>query len=307
MGWGLWLRLITANDGLIPGDVWMPTLAAAALALGGLLAWSAKSPRRLLPWVGMGATGAVLLAASLAGDGAATVISAGGTAWALGMASFFLGDSWRRDAPWWNIPSLVGMLTLLGAPLTLGFVTEATLFGGLMQGDHIEWGGVIFWGTVCGNLFLVPSLVRRFLIPPSSPLPVQRGLIVARGIGVGLPALLLIVAGLHPSFLVGDGSTLSLGSLFARPGLVGWLVWVTSLAFGGLLAWQDGTLRPRIELWLNAAHDLLRLEWLYYAVVGALDRGLSLFRAADEVVGGAGALLWSWFLFLLLLLVWGSQ
>jgi len=42
-------------------------------------------------------------------------------------------------------------------------------------------------------------------------------------------------------------------------------------------------------------------------VAGALDRGLSMLRAAGEVVGGAGALLWSWLLFFLLLLVWGGR
>jgi hypothetical protein len=59
-------------------------------------------------------------------------------------------------------------------------------------------------------------------------------------------------------------------------------------------------------LLLGAVHDVLRLEWFYSAVAGAFDRGLSVFRVANEVVGGAGALLWSLLLFLLLLLVWGG-
>jgi hypothetical protein len=82
---------------------------------------------------------------------------------------------------------------------------------------------------------------------------------------------------------------------------------MTSLAGGGVLAWQDRNLRSRIGLLLTAAHDLLRLDWLYDAVLGAVGRGLSVLRAADEIVGGAGALLWSWLLFLVLLLAWGSK
>ncbi|MBN1977673.1 MAG: hypothetical protein JW918_09755 [Anaerolineae bacterium] len=66
-------------------------------------------------------------------------------------------------------------------------------------------------------------------------------------------------------------------------------------------------MRDRIEFLLDAIHDFLRLEWLYDVVVGAMDRGLGAIRAADEVVGGAGALLWSLLLFLLLLLIWTSQ
>jgi len=132
--------------------------------------------------------------------------------------------------------------------------------------------------------------------------------VVARGIGLGLPMLSLVVAGLYPPLLVGGVRIPALGSLFVMPGLTGWLLWVVSLAGGGVLAWQEGTIRPKIELWLSVIHDLLCLEWLYDAVVGALSRGLSVLRAADEVVGGRGALLWSWLLFLLLiLLVWGSK
>ncbi len=320
VGWGLWLHLATASGGFIPGGTWVLTLAAVNLALGGFLAWSCESPSHILPWIGMAATGVVLLAAGLAGESAAAVIAAGSVAWALGVAVLFLknglGDGLQRAALWWSIPSLVGALALLGVPLTLGFVIEATLIGGLTQGGHMGWGGAFFFG----NLFLVPSLARWLLmIPPpapprsgegSPPRPRREGgrgvRTVARGVGLGLPALLLIVAGLHPSLLVGDVPVPSLSLLFAMPGLMGWLLWAVSLACGGVLAWQEGALRPRIELLLSAIYDLLHLEWLYSAVAGALDRGVSVLRVADEVTGGAGALLWSWLLFLLLLLVLGG-
>jgi formate hydrogenlyase subunit 3/multisubunit Na+/H+ antiporter MnhD subunit len=310
VGWGLWLRLIDINGGVIPGATWVPTAAAVVLSLGGLLAWSCESPRRLLPWIGMSANSAVLLAAGLAGKGASVVVLAGSVAWASAIAVFFLGDGWHRESPWWNIPSLVGMLTLLGLPFTLGFVTAATLLGRLVQEGLLE-GGIIFWGVVLGNLFLVPSLVRRLLVAPSSPPPEQRGVIIARGVGLGMPVLLLIGAGIYPPFLlggsVGSDTVPSLGLLFVMPGLVGWLLWAVSFVLGGLLAWQDGFLRSKIGPLLSVIHDVLRLEWLYSAVVGALGRGLSVFESADEVIGGAGALLWSLLMFLLFLLVRGGS
>ncbi len=301
VGWGLWLRLVPANGGFLPGSTWVLIVAAVTLALGSLLAWSCKAPRHVSRWVGMGVAGAVLLAAGLAGESAAAVIAAGSVAWVLGGAVMFLSDGLRRESPWWSIPSLVGALALLGAPLTLGFVTEATLIGGLTKGGHLGWGGAFF----LGNLFLVPSLVRWLLLPPSSPAREggRRARAVAYGVGMGLPMLLLIVAGLYPPLLVGSVLAPTLGLLFAMPGLTGWLLWVVSLACGGVLAWQEEALHPRIELLLSAMHDLLCLEWLYDAVVGALDRGLSVLWAADEVMRGAGALLWSWLIFLLLL-VW---
>ncbi|MEE8391157.1 MAG: hypothetical protein V3S14_10225, partial [Anaerolineae bacterium] len=154
-----------------------------------------------------------------------------------------------------------------------------------------------------------PALVRRLLISPLDSLPDRRERAVARGVGLGLPMLLLIVAGLYPPLLMGSGAGSeipSLGSSFAMPGLVGWLLWVLALACGGLLAWQERVLRSRIGLLLGAVHDVLRLEWLYSLVTGAFERGLNLFRAADQVIGGSGALLWSLLLFLLLLLMWGG-
>lgn len=313
IGWGLWLRLASANGGSIPGGTWVPTMAMATLAVGGFLAWSCRSPRSMLPWIGMVVTGAVLLAAGLAEESAAAVISTGSVAWALGVGVIFLSDGLQQESPWWNLPALVGALTLMGLPLTLGFVTEAVLIGGLTMEDPLRRRVAFF----VGNLFLIPSLVRWLLSPSSAsppdtcrhhrPTAAVGALLVARGIGLGLPALLLIVAGFYPPLLVGSGLSLSLGKLFAMPSLAGWLLWAISLAGGGVLAWQEGNLRPRIEFLLSAAHDLLRLDWLYDAVAGALNRGLSVLRAADEVIRGTGALLWSWLLFLTFLLVWGGK
>jgi len=302
-GWGLWLRLASVNGGAIPGGAWVPIMAAASLAVGGFLAWSCKTPRSMLPWIGMGVTGAVLLAAVMAGGSATAVISAGSVAWMLGVTLLFLSAGLQEKAVWWTLPPLVGALALVGAPLTLGFVAESTLLGGFAREGRLEWGVAFF----VGNLFLIPALVRWLLLPASSPPPTHRWQLGVCGIGLGLPALLLLVAGFYPPLFVGvSRPPVLVGTLFTMPGLVGWLLWVVSLAGGGVLAWQERNLRPKIELWLSAAHDLLRLAWLYDMVLGALDRGMALLRAADEVVSGAGALLWSWLLFLVIILVWGK-
>ena len=308
VGWGLWLRLCIINGGIIPSDAWVSTLAVGTLAIGALLAWTSESPRRSLPWVGIGTNGALLLVAGFAGKSASSVIIIGSVGWALSVAIFFLGEGWQQKALLWNIPLVIGLLTLLGSPLTLGFVTVSNLFGGLVQESHIEWG-MAFWGALLGYLLLVPSLIRRLLVPPLTPVPEHREMIVARGVGLGVPTLLLIVTGLFPSILIGAnvGSEVpSLRSLLVMPGVVGWLLWVVVIACGGVIAWLERFLRSRIDLLLNAVHDILRLEWFYDSVIGALDRGLNMFQAANEIIGGAGALLWSLLLFLLFLLVWGG-
>ena len=113
VGWGLWLRLVAANGGSLPGGTWVLIVAAVTLALGSFLAWSCRAPRHVLRWVGMGVTGAVLLAAGLAGKSGAAVVVAGSVAWALGVAVIFLkngpSDELQRggESPWWNIPPLI--------------------------------------------------------------------------------------------------------------------------------------------------------------------------------------------------------
>ena len=302
VGWGLWLRLVSTNGGLMPESGWVPAVAAATLAVGSFMAWSCENPRRALPWVGEAVTGAVLLTASLAGGRASLIIVVGSVGWALGVGLLFMSYGLHRHHPWWSVPSLVGALAVFGAPLTLGFVTQASLVGELVSGGRLVWGVVLF----AGQLFLIPALARLLLVPSPSPLPSRRLPLVVRGIGLGLPTALLAAAGVHPPLLVVALETPSLRSLFAMPGLAGWLLWVVSSAVGCLLAWQEGNLRPRIASPLGLVHDLLRLEWLYDALAGAVERGLSVLRVADEMVGGAGALLWSWVLFLILLLIWGS-
>jgi NADH:ubiquinone oxidoreductase subunit 2 (subunit N) len=303
LGWGLCLRLVMMNGGSFPGGAWVTLLAALTLGLGGFFAWSSKSLRAILPWVSLGVTGAILLAVSLIGAGATDVIVAGCVVWTLGMAVLFSSEGLRRQAPWWSIPALIGALALLGIPLTLGFGYQASLLGGIARAGRLGWGTAFF----VGNLFLVASLTRWLLAPAASPLPERYWRLAAHGVSLVIPAALLLVAGFYPPLLVVGTSAPSMGALFSMPGLAGWLVWLVSLSVGGVLAWQDESVRQRAGLLLDALYDLLRLEWLYDLLVGALERGLSALRAVDEVVEGAGALLWSLLIFLLLLLIWSSQ
>jgi len=303
IGWGLWLRLASVNGGFIPRDPWVLPLAAATLAVGSFMAWARENPRSAFQWIGAGVTGAGLLAARLAGGEAIPVMIASGATWALGTTLLFLSDGLSQETVWWRLPALFGALALLGTPFTLGFVTEATLIEGLTRTESLVWGGAFF----VGNLFMVPALARCLLLPTSPSLPNNRWLLLTRGIGLGIPALLLILVGLHPPLLISDAQFPTLKTLFTAPGLIGWLLWILSLSGSGVLAWQDKNLRPRMKLLLKAVYDLLNLNWFYTALEGALNRGLSTLRAADDLIGGAGALLWSWLLFLILLLTWGNK
>jgi formate hydrogenlyase subunit 3/multisubunit Na+/H+ antiporter MnhD subunit len=302
LGWSLWIRIALATGGRIPSGDWLPTFAGLTLVLASLMAWACERPRRSLAWIGVAMNGVVLLAAVLAGESAPLVLSAGGMTGMLALAGLYFFPGWDRKAPWWNLPFIVNGLAVLGSPLTLGFVSLATLTGALTAGGYLGWGGAFF----VGQILLVPALVR-WISSRDAHTPQAPSAIIMQALGVAPGAILLVAAGLSLPVLLPTADTLSLGMLFSMPGLAGWLLWLVALAGGGILAWQDRNLRPRMKILLSAIYDFVRLEWLYDALVGALDRGLNVLRLSDAMIGGAGALLWSWVLFLILLLVWGNR
>jgi hypothetical protein len=257
----------------------------------------------MVPWIGMGVTAATLLSATLMGDDCAAIISTGCVAWALGVTVLLLSDGLRRGAPWWSIPALFGSLALMGLPASLGFISQMHLLGGIARTPRLWWLAAFF----LGNSLLVAALTRRLRAAATSPLPSSYWWLGVHGIALGLPALLLLVSGFFPSLLVVGVELPSLGMLVSLPRVVGWVLWILALVGGGVLGWQDENVRAKIAFLMSAAHDFVRLDWFNESVVGAMEQGLRVLRVVDEVVGGAGSLMWSLLLFLLILLVWSSQ
>jgi hypothetical protein len=130
---------------------------------------------------------------------------------------------------------------------------------------------------------------------------------MAHDAGLIGPALLLVAVGAAPPLLFAGSTQLSLRFLLTEPGLIGWLLWGGALLIGGILGWQDAYLRPRVSLSLDVLQDILRLDWAWALLVGALEQGLTVLRAVDDVLGGRGALLWSFIMLLLLILVWRAR
>jgi len=302
LGWGLWLRLAEVNGGPLPGGSWLLTLGTISIAASGFLAWSASDSQRAPAWISVAVNSLILVGAGLAGANAVSIILAGSIGWAAGLTALSLHAGLRTDAIWWSIGGIVGAMALAGLPLTPGLPVQTVLLGGIARSGRPAWGLALF----IGYLFLIPALVRCVLARPSTTAPTSLREIILQGLGLALPVLLLLVGGLLPRAVI-HRSVPSLSGMVAVPLFAGWLLWALALVGGGVLAWQDRAIRARIELTLQALYDLLCLEWLYDGVVGALGRGLSVLRAADEVIGGAGAVLWSLLLFLLLLLLWESR
>jgi formate hydrogenlyase subunit 3/multisubunit Na+/H+ antiporter MnhD subunit len=319
-GWALWIRLILVSGTVLAENAWVITLALLTIAVGGFVGWAVKSPREGRSWIGMGICGVVLLAVVLASllarsqgageDTVLAILALGATSWILSVTMLFLGGGLdpgrasRREMLPRSIASVLGALSLIGVPPTLGFVAESPLLGGLNTAEQWSWRV----GFFLGQLFLVMA-VARWLFPPVPPQrsDADQGNLLgrmARDAGLILPALLLVALGVAPAPLLAGSFRLSLRSMLSGPGLVGWLLWGGALLLGGVLAWQDATLRPRVSLWLDVLQDVVRLDWAFALLGGAFEQGLSVIRAVDDVLGGRGALLWSLIMFLLLILVW---
>jgi len=315
LGWGLWIRLALVSNQALPVGTWTGVPALLTLLGGGVLAWTAKSTRESRTWISVAGNGSVLLSVTLVsmlGEPVVPTMTLGAVAWVLGTGILFLGGGWdlsqslRGKTLLRSIPSLIGALSLIGAPVTLGFVAESALLRQLGRADG--WGWSV--GFLIGQVFLVAAVIRWLVVSDAieggdaGPI----GEIVC-GAGLTSLAIALILVGIVPNILLAGAnvySRVSLTSLLAAPNLVGWLLWLVSVVLGGILAWLDRGLRPRISLWLDVVHDVVLLDWGYEWLAGALEKGFGLFRVVDDVLGGRGALLWAVVLLLILVLLVGG-
>ncbi|NLE46253.1 MAG: hypothetical protein GX620_16150 [Chloroflexi bacterium] len=299
LGWGLWVRLIDVGQGALVLPSWMIVIVAVGLAVSAFLAWSCRSPRHTIVWSSTSLAGAVLLSASLSARLAMPVLLLGAIGVELGTAILSLGKGGNHSGWWRNVALVIGCLSLIGIPPAVGFVTAASLLGGTVaQGQLVE--GVAFF--LC-QVFIVSGLLR-WLRWEQGNMHQGRWPALSSNIGLGALALAAVGAGLAPLIGYGEAGIPDLRHWFSLPGISGWLLWAVAVGLGCVLAWQDRNVRPRLVLLLSALYDLLRLEWLYDATAGALGRGIGVLHATDEVIGGAGALLWSALAFLVVALLW---
>lgn len=300
LGWGLWLRIAQASAGSMPIGNGLMRGALVAMALSSVLAWTQRRAERSLRWIGLGAAAAILAAASAAGQHAAALLALGGFGWALGTFLLVTYSGWRAVEWWRNIPAVLGAATLLGVPLTPLFRTASYLLGTLVLPGRT--GPLVAY--FLGQIFLTGALLRWLRTPRQQETPSSVNGLAVWASGAALPAAATLVAGLFPGGLLRSSEeALGVARALAQPTIAGWLVWSAALVLGGLLAWQDRNLRSRVNPLFGLLNDLLRLEWLLQIALGAIARGLGIVRLADEVVGGAGALLWSCVLLLAILLL----
>jgi hypothetical protein len=254
-------------------------------------------------------TAGAYMAAASAAVANPGVTAAGTIAWLLGCGLLSLPDA---DEPMRTslmaqrirlTARAIGGLCLIGLPLTVGFVGQS--------GIAARWGAqglggvVLILGFVVTLALLTLTLLRMILDDEVASASSQAQLawlqpgILRIGSGWLVAALTVVMFGLAPNLLdAGD-----LGAVFARNGIVGWLVWLVALGAGfGLWRYQ--------RQWLfiaTAARDrgaaVLNLDWFYSLLGGAGSRLSGPFARVFDFLESDGALLWAMIAGLLLLLI----
>ncbi len=324
LGWGLLARLAFLRGRVLPLNGLMVLPALLTGVVGAILAWTTPTPRKSRRWISLSMSGYVLAGISMISFREAApeagvlgaLLMLGVVGWLCGTVLLFLGGGCdphtvlQKESLYRALPSLIGALSLIGAPATAGFLGVSSLMmvpRAVM--DPLSGGWAWSAAFFSGQVFLVAS-VGRWLFEGELIMPTdrrRRGR-EARAVGLWGLALIVILVGVIPHRFVvevGSSSRLTLSSLMTAPSLAGWMLWIGASLLGAAVAWADRHLRPEISLWLEVIHDVVRLEWAYELVIGAVEQGLGLVRAVDDVVGGEGALLWAIVISLIIVLMGG--
>ncbi len=274
-------------------------LGAVTLLVGGFVAWSETEERSSLAGVMVAETGLAVLAIANAGQQAVATTIAAAVAWGLGIAVFALTPGWSGRRFWQGAASLVALLSLLGVPATLGFVTRFTAYSGL-EADLLALAVALI-----GETLVVAALLRLWFWAEPRPLPRRQLLEPVYLAFFALAAIVLILTGLSPETFTGrgqDSGLLALDALISQGGVAGWAGWALPLVAGLTLFVLGEGLRQRLEGGWQGLGTLLRLEWVYGLFFIATRRIVSLMRGASSLVEGEGALLWTVVILLIILL-----
>jgi formate hydrogenlyase subunit 3/multisubunit Na+/H+ antiporter MnhD subunit len=317
-GLGTLLRLIPATVALEmvarlstfgfaePLRAWLTTFGVAAALVGAAQLWNSDEPRQGLTFVVIAQSGLTLLTGLWGGPQAVTGVATQTLALLLGGGLIFLANGFDDQHPWLAVLPGLGAATVIGLPLTVGFTALNGLYAGwLTSGNWALW--LALAGAVVAQVFLAGGLLRAVSWPGD---PVEGGSLGLVGYlaGLTLMAACAVLAGVSIGVVGG-----ALGAPVSGPlGLTGTPNWAALALTGGIAAagaglWRlEQAARSRTEAAATLIMSVLRLDWLYRLIWGAIRIVDGVMFNLAGVLEGEGALLWALAMVLAVLLLFRS-
>jgi formate hydrogenlyase subunit 3/multisubunit Na+/H+ antiporter MnhD subunit len=317
---GVYLWLLATAQGIIPGP-WgglILLIAVLGMSLTAILTWHAERYREGVAYLTSFLVSQVVLTAPLMGQSGQGVILVLGGNLLLGIAILSLGPiSVARiraggRSLFLSLPVVLAAASLIGLPLTLGFIGRVALYR-LALSD----GSVLLIFVMLFSEVLVFSALWRWLrSDDSSGGQAEAGRLfpsLLRPVAACSLGLLLLLFGVSPPLLerlVGEGSDIALPNLAHTLQALDLPLTLTLLLPFPLAYWLErrhvfarsvaGEARRMVEV-------ALRLEWAERTLADLLGRAGKVLMLLWNVVEGEHYLGWGLVLALGALLFWASQ
>jgi multicomponent Na+:H+ antiporter subunit A len=259
-------------------------LGSLALVLSPFPLWFETNLRRTASYIVLNQVGYLALASAVAAPHSVVIASLQVISLTLALSLLFLSQVASRDPMphpyqlWAQGCTFAAVVTLVGTPLTAGFVSRWFLYQSLWE---TGLGPLILLGLLA-NSFLLAPLLKMFLerTPQASEQGKASPLLLAGMSGLAIP---LVILGLHPP-LIGRLFRLqsTLPSLPSLPDLIystepslslvmmaGTLL---SLSLGYLMYLRGKIIVVRAGISLQTLQMVAEMEWLYRAVGWTVQR-----------------------------------
>ncbi|NIN67799.1 MAG: hypothetical protein GTO63_24455, partial [Anaerolineae bacterium] len=232
------------------------------------------------------------------------IISSQAMSLTMGLTLLFLGRQASREAMarpydlWTRSCTLVGVATLVGTPLTLGFVGRLSLYQSLLESGL----GPLVLLSLLANGWLLAPLLKMFITPGSEATGEGevRPLLLAAMTGLAIPVVIMGVyptlmghlAGLHgaPSAILAVPIlSFSPESAFPLVLAVGMLL---SLALGYFMYLKGATIVARAGTSLETLKMVAQVEWFHGAVGWTAHHIASILEQFGGFFEGGRSLAW---------------
>jgi formate hydrogenlyase subunit 3/multisubunit Na+/H+ antiporter MnhD subunit len=278
-----------ANGGLPYGQA-LTIVGSLAFFIGALLAWIEADLSKTLSFIMISQVGYAIASLAIVKPPAMVVLPSLNLVLCLGLLflsqdRFELGSLWSRAALGLAIASLVGV------PLTLGFVGRWHLYHSLMAGGYPAFLAL----SLLAEAFLFAALLRMWSAISVNASPSELTHERLSIVGAALLAAPVLVLGLHApvlSSLMEGVPFPTLVGLLRLTTIVQWVTFLLPLLGGYLLQRHRQRIFDPVEgFWLKLSM-VLRLEWLYNLLGQIVAGAAGALRIVGRVSEGRGYLGW---------------